>query len=448
MLKKSILGQMLAFCMLISFSMCGKKDEDTPPPPAPEKPKPIKLELMDHTNGETPFNDSIYLTFSKKIKVNYIKSTYEYCITDDMGITYADDKHGFKFKYGCAELGRSYPFEYSVTDEEGNTLTNKITIDFFTKRINFEGYSVQNAILSSDNNHFWITITNDEGTLSRILSLSTDSLKTEFDISIPKDSRAISYNPYNGFLYISSFYDPRIFVVDPIREKLVKTINLQVLPQDEEIYPAIFPGNICFTKNGLGLLNVHNDISGGSIWKTIDSTLGDSIYYDAKRGIYNNIIDFTLLSDSTQIIGYNDESNKFVIIDQIQKNVVKTFDSPISPGAVTPAIKASKKDNMVMFYGLGNAFMDTKTNDLYYYDNGLFPWDFSYRSNENGYAFCLRNSKIVLFDYMKGKEIFSYPVGIGLTYTEITSDGKYLFCAGTNGIYMFSEKMFAYKNKG
>ncbi|SEM23773.1 hypothetical protein SAMN05661044_04617 [Olivibacter domesticus] len=428
--------------MLVSFSKCSKKNENTPPSPPPEKPKPIKLALIDHTNGETPFSDSIYLTFSKKIKVNYIKSNYQYCITDDMGISYTSDSKGFKFKYSCAELGRTYPFEYSVTDEEGNTLTNKINIDFFTNRIQFDGFSVLNTILSPDNKHIWLTLTNIED-VNRFVSLSTDSLKVEFDIPVPDASKDISYNPYNGFIYISSFYHPQIFVFDPIAKKLVKTITLNILPEDNETYPAIFPADIRFTKNGFGIVNLNSEGSAGINWKIIDSTKEDTIYYGSEKdGTYASIGQACLINDSTQIMGYSGYLRKIVVIDQVSRDIIKTFESPI-PVTYTPYFKVSTKNNNVMVYGNGVAFMNTKSNAVHNHHNeGFFPWDFSYRSNEPNHIFGMENQHVILFNYLNGNKILSYPLGITPTFTYMTSDGKSLACAGIEGVYLFSEKMF------
>jgi hypothetical protein len=408
-----------------------------------EKAK-IPIELIDYTNGYTPLQDSIYLHFNKKVKVNSITSSYIYCVSDlPFTYTYMNDSSLIKFNYTCAELGKTYPFNFSVSDEYGNTLTQDIDISFYTKKISFPDYSIYNLIISDDNQFAWCTAVGDFSNDFRLIKVSLKSFEVIQNTSIPEAPTFMTINPHNGLIYISSFDASVILVIDPKDGKILKRIIPPKLPENP-FGSDLQPTRITFTESGFGIYNA------GFSWRVIDSSKGDSIYYHnyiKSATDYSYMFNHQLMSNGRDIIGFSQQSYKIEIINGDTKEIGPSYDSPVQPSNSGNFFFPNKKNNTVLVYSGVGVLMDIPSGKLSKvgYTNHL-PWNFSYRENEENHVFLIGKKDVMLFDYGKAETVFQFPFSLEIAGQAGTSDGKYLVINTPYDLLFFDEKMFPGRN--
>jgi len=426
--------------MLLLAAGCKKKS------PTPiEIKQPIKLKLTKTTDGLTPLSDSVYFHFNKKITVNSFRSLYTLCVpANQEEPVYVDDHHGFKVKYPCASLGMTFPFEYSVTDEEGETLIDTVEISYYTKKFSLQDASIPNMVVTDDNKSVWLTTITDNMDRFRLLKIDLGSFEVKIDVAIPDIPANLTINPYNHLIYICSNYNkPQIFVLSPEDGHLVKTIEMKPIPGDNEVYPNLNPGNLIFTRSGFGVLNA------GYGWKVLDSSKNDTIYYhkdtDPVTDTYFGIKSPQLTNDKKDILGYWEYLGTVIINGDTQE--VTPFNAPRSEeGLNWTDFFANKVNNLMFASHWDGQLFDSKTgwiSPISY--PGLRPWGFTYREHEELYLLGVtqeREEKLVLFNYASGEEIFSFPAHPEMVLLDNTSDGKYYLFATSRDLYLFDEQMF------
>ena len=183
----------------------------------------------------------------------------------------------------------------SLNDSIRNKET--FTVPFYDRKFLMpeQGDAIRFSTLSLDKKSLWLSVTNEQTALYRVLQVSLKDMTVTKNIKMPFDPRFLCVNPYNGLLYVLpysanqfSYYD-YFCVVDPEQGKIMKTINIEPSPIAHPQYPEVCPEEIAFTKDGFGILLLKAAGSTGLEWRTIDSTDDDKITWSGYNWDVHNI---------------------------------------------------------------------------------------------------------------------------------------------------------------
>ncbi|OFX45468.1 MAG: hypothetical protein A2X15_13890 [Bacteroidetes bacterium GWB2_32_14] len=403
-------------------------------------------------NHAVGIKDSIILKFNKPIEVNYIKSrgAWEYCI-DNIKLT--NDKKGVSGVFTCAELGGNYPVVFSVNDEKGVKLESEVEVSFFHSKIDFEGYITDFEIIN-DNQDILISTFNPnrlykysimENKIINVLNLDDIIAPTKFTI-----------NPFNNLIYIigadpSSTYVytqsniPYIYLVDGNLNSIQKSIEIKPIASDNIVYPAIIPYDLCFSKNGVGIVLLKINGSTGRKSRIIDSSNNDTTYWN------NSLIEFSEVYanyDKTKLVTRGSGA-KIYIFDSGNLEFNEIIPSI---GALPQYITVNKKNNSIYLgFGMEQCIIDFAGNaisEVSYIDNGWFgSADFSYRDNEEEFIYYYDINFFQLLDYNSATTLMWTDVLSDLKQLTSTTDGKYLITYklnsdGSSSLYLFDTDFF------
>ena len=149
-----------------------------------------------------------------------------------------------------------------------------------------QGEEVCYSVVSPDKKSIWLSVTGNKwmNSRNRIVQLSTDSLKEIKSVDMPWGPRYLSFNPYNGMLYVLPYSDSPVInsaaqlcVVDPDAGCIVKTIDIETSPLAHLQQPTDYPDEVEFTSDGLGVLRLRSSDNNACEWRWIDSSDGDRI---------------------------------------------------------------------------------------------------------------------------------------------------------------------------
>ena len=151
------------------------------------------------------------------------------------------------------------------------------------------------SMLSPDKKSLWLSVTNKQADLYRVMQVSLDDMTVTKTIKMPFDPRFLCFNPYNGLLYVLphsvnqwSCYD-YFCVADPVQGQIVKTIHIEPSPVAHPQYPEICPDEIAFTKDGFGILLLKSASTTGLEWRIIDSADDDKMTWSGYNWDVHNI---------------------------------------------------------------------------------------------------------------------------------------------------------------
>ncbi|NEU09368.1 hypothetical protein GZH53_13670 [Flavihumibacter sp. R14] len=369
-------------------------------------------------NGELKIADSVYVHFNKRIVYATVESNWNLCLSE-IRMSYATDRRGIKFSYPCADLGGTYPFTITLTDEEGKTYIEKVSVPFYRSRLAVQGNIKDYLYIRDEKEVLIATIL--PATLVRY-SIEQDSVLQIYDLSKKISPMKLSYNPYNSRVYImggdpgddwanAPFSVPDIYTLNPASGQIVKEITLRSDQDDHPQHPAIVPYDIAFTRSGMGMVLLR--ASGASImrWKLVDSrnnhevteypgTISGTNYFD---GLYMNHDQSKLIITQTYI-----GSCDYGIFDgQTQKVSLLRTPTCTRSGYIAP----SRKDGNIFFGHLIDQFimnLNGKTSLLSYlnpvYDSSV---DFSYRASDENIIFHSDGKFLQLLDYNRSATLMS-----------------------------------------
>ena len=149
-----------------------------------------------------------------------------------------------------------------------------------------EGESVSYSVLSPDKKSIWVSVIGDKWKKgrNRIVQLSADDLKEIKSVDMPWGPRYLSFNPYNGKLYVLPYSGSPVIVsaaqlcvVDPDAGRIVKTVDIETSPLAHPQQPTDFPDEVEFTSDGLGVLRLRSSDDNACEWRWIDSADDDRI---------------------------------------------------------------------------------------------------------------------------------------------------------------------------
>ena len=255
------------------------------------------------------------VTFSRKVKNVKVFLGYEF-----MDVEQVDE-----FTYSFPFHGKAHLFTTGNVDivmaesANGDGVTfkqNEVKFPFNDKVVYLEGNTV-GMELSRDEKVFWTSVYGNK--LRKIDARTLEVLK---EIDVPFQPGPLSFNPYNGLLYVIDSYQGNgksIKVIDPESGNQVKSIVIE--PDEDDIFhndTTIAPWKIKFADNGVGaVLVTRNKL------RIIDSRDGDKVsahpYLDQEFDPFfysydHNISEVLLDNTGTRFITLG-QGNRVVILN-------------------------------------------------------------------------------------------------------------------------------------
>ncbi|MFD0752228.1 carboxypeptidase regulatory-like domain-containing protein [Mucilaginibacter calamicampi] len=386
-------------------------------------------------NGEMNILDSVHLSFNKPISTITIQSNFGLCVTD-IKYTLANSNEDVYFSYGCAKLGDSFPFTITATDAEGGRLVSNVNVPFYKFKRTITGF-ITDYILVNQEKEMIIAAYNPSKLIR--YSIEKDSVLQTYDLSNAISPVKLSYNPYDGKVYIMGS-DPSIdhrditvnrsdiYTLNLTSGQVVKALTINPSVNDSQSLPYNIPYGIGFTRSGHGVLLIHSKYSSGITWRLIDCTnnyavseypypISDAEYLD---GVYMNFDQTKLIFTQT----YTGSCNYGIFDGGTQKMSI------IRPSSVTRSvfITPSRKDDKIYFGQLYDQFiMDPKGNmsQISYIDNRVnASADFSYRAGENNFIYFCEENYLKILDYSRSKTIMWCDMTYGAKKFTSTVNGK------------------------
>jgi hypothetical protein len=409
---------------------------------------PIKL-IEYHTilgDDNQGIQDSVYVLFNKPISVNTIHSQWPYC-QPEMNYVLTNDKKGVLFSFNCAELGGSYPFSISVSDDAGSSATYEIDAAFYDAKCDIEGY-ISDILFINQDKEVLISTFNP----SRIVkySIESDSIIQTYDLSSIMAPIHLVYNTYNSKVYLMGNSDPNaVFIHTNINSPYVYTLNHEtgeislafISEPDEEDhpqYPAIVPFDIGFTRTGLGVLLLKANESSQLRWKLIDSSKNDSIY---KYPYYNDVLHEWIYFNSVHLNydGYKlyltrpSGSVEYGIFDALSSQISLLLPSSNTQGHTITANRKQEKFYARQLYSQFIIDLSGNMSQISYMDSRhKGKADFSYRENEENTIYLCESqsfesspNRFVVLDYNLPALLKTCDVIEDLQGFSTTIDGSY-----------------------
>lgn len=397
----------LSLSLLIS---CG--NEDTPAPNLPPVTEPhvdlIKPALISH---DFAF-DSIRLTFSEPIQLEFVKSvsdSYDLMILNETSlVTYSLDQTSIKFRCIPCQLGRDFEFEYQVKDTADNVIRQPFQIGYYQAKLTFP-IRISDYVIDEQRGIGYV-ISLEPNKLS-LFSLTTYKIVDEVDLNfLPYFDVASGYrwrlslNPSNRYIYIFSTYSKSIYVYAPDSKNLVKTFKLPAENIQVPEYSSVYPMGIAFTSSGGGLVNSVNQWGNGGLLRSINSVKDDTatvigpmdaglMFSVQANGDYSKLF---LISEHAPFYYYNGERLSSFSIPDPETNF--TFFIP------------NRKNDLIYMSGHQAQFIIDHVNGLRTGSSyiGLpVAGDFSYTpGEETTCAYLVDNSKLWLLNYEKRRTEF------------------------------------------
>ena len=219
----------------------------------------------------------IEMTFDKPVKVESISIEWY----DISGTTpeYSEDRCTVRYEFLAAGYGREVKSKVTIVSDDGIRTQFDLTFGFYDKHYPVEG-EIRGTKVSTDEHSLWIATSRPSKLIE--MSLADGSILHETDM--PFAPGKISINPYNGMLYVMPLnlisdlgFDNRFCMVDPKNGVIAKTFTIERSAKYDPQYPPIYPYELEFTRDGLGILMLCSKESTLLEWRYVDSADGNKI---------------------------------------------------------------------------------------------------------------------------------------------------------------------------
>ena len=242
-------------------------------------------------NNET---DSFELTFDKPVKLlerNLNNGLYSV----DYNPTYSDDNRSFKFAFKAGRMGMDLKFDFTVASlSDGTKTTGSCNFAFYQQKFVLDNdyERISHAVVSDDDKSIWLSVAGLDfmGGGSKLLQLSLQDCSIMQTVDMPFAPGYLTFNPYNGLLYVMPMntiadygFSNTFCIVDPKQGKITKNISIEASPYTHPQHPAIYPSELEFTKDGLGILLLVENAGESREWRYVDSAKDHEISYSGYR---------------------------------------------------------------------------------------------------------------------------------------------------------------------
>ena len=230
--------------------------------------------IGNHIKGEKSY---IEMTFDQPVRVEEWES--DVCCVDYNTLQYSDDHCTARFDFPAAGYGFKVDCCVTVINDDNVRTKFHLTFEFYDKHYSVEG-EIRGAKVSPDEQSLWIA-TSDP---SKLIEMSLIDGSILHEINMPFAPGAISFNPYNGQLYVMPVnyingldFSNSFCIVDPQKGVITNTITIEPPPLDDSQDPIIYPYSVEFTRDGFGILMLRSNVTTGLVWRYVDSANGNKI---------------------------------------------------------------------------------------------------------------------------------------------------------------------------
>ena len=254
------------------------------------------------------------VVFSRKVKDVQVYQGYEYMDVeqlDDYTVTFpVHGKEHLLYTYNVDLISAKSANGDGVVFHEYD-----ISVPFDDGEVYMDG-NIVGIELSRDEKTFWASVTGNK--LRKIDARTLEVLK---EIDVPFEAGPLSFNPFNGLLYVIDSYQgygKSVRVIDPETGEQIKSIVIE--PDEDDLFhhdTVISPRSIKVAENGVGAVIVTRQRL-----RIIDSRDGDKVrkhpYLDLDLGPYFDIYEHDIRGD----IMLDHTGNRFITTGYIVQNRV------------------------------------------------------------------------------------------------------------------------------
>ncbi len=408
--------------------------------------------LLSKGDEDVLLPDSITLGFNKPITVTKITADYQNCISS-LKYRYLNGDKGVRFQYGCASLCSAYTFSITVKDRRGLSATMPFKKEYYTYKTVMPGRIV-NFWVTDDNQTCWMAIQKGDVIIGpqgngSLMAMSLKDFKIIKEYPLPKSIVNFTYNAYNKAFYVLT-NEPLILKVDPATGNVLKQIPINKLPEDNQIYPEIYPGSINFADNGYGILTCGALKSSGESWRVIESDKDDamSVHPLRKTQPMLTVVTRNDFDKKYLYLRYPYSLETFILNAETRQTT--PFTIPVTGG--TPFIVTNKKNNKAFFIQTYEQYIydfATKAmSKLSYFGHGGLG-EFSYRENDEDIIYFFdADKRFNVLNFKNATTLLQFPSSLrDMYYRPIaTTDGKLLLVRQDEQFYAFNTSMFPRAN--
>lgn len=228
-------------------------------------------------------DDKPYLeiTFDKPVT---LKSAHYERYMPDWNPEYSDDRCTVHIPFPAGAIGLDVKGTFEVESDDGVATSVELTFPFYEKGYHVgssdEGDHILGTLVDDDEQTLWLSRCRP----SQVIQLSLADGTVMKTIDMPFTPGRITRNPYNGMLYIMPSntisdlgYADQLCVVNPQNGIITKTITISPAPDAHPQHPTIYPRELAFMADGLGILHLVSKSSDGFEWRYMDSANGDAL---------------------------------------------------------------------------------------------------------------------------------------------------------------------------
>ncbi len=233
--------------------------------------------------GDLQKGEKCYLeiTFDKPIK---LKEAYFERYLLDWNPEYSADRCTVRHIFKAGAIGLDVRGVFTVESDDGVKTEVDLTFPFYEKAFHpgsgIEGDRILGSLLNDDEQTVWLSCS----LPARLVQLSLADGTVKHTVDMPFTPGNISKNPYNGMLYVMPNnewsvlgYANQLCVINPDNGIIQKTINIETSPKAHPQHPTIYPRELQFTADGMGILLLVAQYADMLEWRYIDSANGDEV---------------------------------------------------------------------------------------------------------------------------------------------------------------------------
>lgn len=392
-----------------------------------------RLQLVSHHplpgNWSKQQVSHVQVLFNSRVRLKEIISHWPFCITD-IQRTATDDEHGVRFSFNCAELGGTYPFTLVVEDRYGITLRQELQVGFYARKRELEGIILGHEPSDGDSSLWFIT-----RTPNRVYQVSMNDLSVLRRFSLPFEPRRLALNPFRQELYLLS-HGREIWVLDNQSGAVKRQVTVEPGEGEHPRDPVVYPLDLEFTRNGLGIVLLGAQGSSAMSWSVIDSRNNDTTYKHPQYqteisgpGLFRDFESVHVNHDRSRLLlplPYG--SSGIAIFHQDTERLTEYFPPAITRGVFLAPNRTNDRIYSGQLYNqlIINPFDGYRSAESYIDNRDEGSADFSYKEGESETVYFCDEHYLRVLDYKTTTTPALYPVVHGMRGTTATTDGKYL----------------------
>lgn len=224
---------------------------------------------------------SLEITFDNPVTLK--SASYEFYMPD-WNPTYSDDRCTVHIPFPAGAIGLDVKGTFQVESADGKTTSLELTFPFYERGYHVgsrdEGEHILGTLVDDDEQTLWLSRCRP----SQVLQLSLVDGTVMKTVDMPFTPGHITKNPYNGMLYVMPSnttadlgFSDQLCVINPQSGAITKTITISPAPDAHPQHPTIYPRELAFMADGLGILHLVSKSSDGFEWRYMDSANGDAL---------------------------------------------------------------------------------------------------------------------------------------------------------------------------